>query len=162
MLAAGRPLGPGAVRPRPCLQRLDGRQVRSSKIVMQSRIESNATNPVCRVILKEGPRPEGRQLNRSRPRNVGEIGCSLTVHFHFSKRHSSCSGWNSLSHKHLAHRADPDRGYVAVQKYFGRWAAAAVAMELAGSPNVRERFLTTCSSALFQPRKKDTPAGGQH
>ena len=73
------------VWPRPCLQRLDGRQVRSSEIVMQSRIQSNATNPVCREILKEGPRPEGGQLNKSRPQNVGEIGCSLTVHFHFSR-----------------------------------------------------------------------------
>lgn len=43
----------------------------------------------------------------------------------------------------------------------GCGAAAAAAVELASSSNVRERFLGTRTSALFQPQKKDVPSGSK-
>lgn len=56
------------------LQSFDRQQIQNLKVIMQSRIKRNMTNPVCIMVLNQDSKPEGKQVYRTNDwRSLAEI-----------------------------------------------------------------------------------------
>ena len=56
------------------LQSFDRQQIQNLKVIMQSRIKRNMTNPACIMVLNQDYKPEGKQVYRTNDwRSLAEI-----------------------------------------------------------------------------------------